>query len=173
MNRAADAAVGGWRLGGVATFQKGFPYSALAANRGNLLVTFTQRANLVPGCDPNSGFHKSLTEQFNTACFTQPIAGQFGNSGRNILTQPGINNFDMNLSKSFNFTERAAFEFRVEAFNVFNHTQYGLDLTNPSIGAGQSPISNNISGTVNGVAFGGMANARAPRVVQFGGKFSF
>ena len=170
MNRAADALLGGWQFGGVVTFQKGFPYSAAAPNDG-LILAFVQRANLVPGCDPNSGFHKSITQQFNTACFTKPLNGQFGDSGRNILTGPGINNFDMNLSKTFSFTERVAFQFRVEAFNAFNHTQYGLDLTDPTVGPGQSPVSNNVVG--GALPFGAVSNARAPRVVQFGGKVTF
>jgi hypothetical protein len=95
-----------------------------------------------------------------------------GNSGRNILTNPGINNWDMNIGKAFKFTERVAFQFRVEAFNAFNHTQYGLDLTNPSVGPGQNPVSTNVSST-GAQAFGVVTNARASRVVQLGGKLTF
>ena len=127
MNRAADLAIGGWQVTAITTFQKGFPYSILANDNFGLLTTFTQRANLVPGCNPNSGVPKSINEFFNTACFTQPLAGQFGNSGRDILRGPGINNWDMGIGKDFNFTERVAFQFRAEAFNVFNHAQYGYD----------------------------------------------
>jgi len=171
MNRAADAVVGGWQLGGVVTFQKGFAYSVMAPI-DPLINAFVQRANLVPGCNPNGGFHKSITQQFNTACFVQPLNGQFGDSGRNIITGPGISNFDMNLGKTFKFTERLAFQFRVEAFNVFNHTQYGLDLTDPSVGPGQSPVSNNVANN-SSIPFGAISNARAARVVQFGGKIVF
>jgi len=171
MNRAADAVVGGWQLGGVVTFQKGFAYSVMAPI-DPLINAFVQRANLVPGCNPNGGFHKSITQQFNTACFVQPLNGQFGDSGRNIITGPGISNFDMNLGKTFKFTERLAFQFRVEAFNVFNHTQYGLDLTDPSVGPGQSPVSNNVANN-SAIPFGAISNARAARVVQFGGKIVF
>ena len=172
MNRAADILVGGWQVGGVVTMQKGFPFSATgnADFTGNDI--FNQRANLVPGCNPNSGFHKSITEWFNTACFTAPLYTQFGNSGRNILTNPGINNWDMNIGKTFKLTERVAFQFRAEAFNAFNHTQYGLDLTNPSVGPGQNPVSTNVSST-GAQAFGVVTNARASRVVQLGGKIIF
>ena len=171
MNRAADILVGGWQVGGVVTMQKGFPFSATgnADFTGNDI--FNQRANLVPGCDPNSG-KRTLTHWFNTACFTAPLYTQFGNSGRNILTNPGINNWDMNIGKTFKFTERVAFQFRAEAFNAFNHTQYGLDLTNPSVGPGQNPVSTNVSST-GAQAFGVVTNARASRVVQLGGKFTF
>ena len=91
MNKAADLALGGWQLTGITTFQKGFAFSVLANDNFGLLTSFTQRANLVSGCNPNSGFHKGINEWFNTACFVQPLAGQFGNSGRNIIRGPGIN----------------------------------------------------------------------------------
>jgi hypothetical protein len=167
MNRAADLAIGGWQITAITTFQKGFPYSILANDNFGLLTTFTQRANLVPGCNPNSGFHKSINEYFNTACFTQPLAGQFGNSGRDILRGPGINNWDMGIGKDFNFTERVAFQFRAEAFNVFNHAQYGYDPnTATSIGA---PIDNN----PNDAAYGRVLAARPGRIIQLGGKLIF
>jgi hypothetical protein len=167
LGKAADLAVGGWQVTGITTFQKGFAFSAMANDAFGLLTTFTQRANLVPGCNPNSGFHKSINEWFNTACFVQPLAGQFGNSGRNAIRGPGINNWDMGLGKDFKFTERVAFQFRVEAFNAFNHAQYGFDpFTATGIGA---PVSNN----VNNGDYGKVIAAHPGRILQFGGKFVF
>ena len=167
MSKAADLALGGWQVTGITTFQKGFAFSVLANDNFGLLTTFTQRANLVQGCNPNSGFHKSVSEWFNTACFVQPLAGQFGNSGRNIIRGPGINNWDTGVGKDFKFTERVVFQFRVEAFNVFNHAQYGFDpFTATSIGA---PVSNN----PNNGDYGRVNAARPGRIVQFGGKVVF
>lgn len=167
MNRAADLAIGGWQVTAITTFQKGFPYSILADDKLGLLTTFTQRANQVSGCNPNSGFHKSINEFFNTACFVQPLAGQFGNSGRDILRGPGINNWDMGIGKDFKFTERIAFQFRAEAFNVFNHAQYGFDpVTSTGIGA---PVDNN----PNDSAYGKVIAARPGRILQLGGKIVF
>ncbi len=167
MNKIADLALGGWQLTNITTFQKGFPFSVLANDSFGLLTTFTQRANLVSGCNPNSGFHKSIGEWFNTACFVQPLAGQFGNSGRNIIRGPGINNWDLGVGKDFKFAERMAFQFRVEAFNAFNHAQYGYDpFTATSIGA---PVSNN----PNNGDYGQVIAARPGRIVQFGGKLVF
>ena len=172
MNKAADVALGGWQVTGITTFQKGFPFSVLANDQFGLLTTFTQRANLVPGCNPNSGFHKSLQEWFNTDCFTQPLAGQFGNSGRNIIRGPGINNWDMGIGKDFHLSERVAFQFRAEAFNIFNHAQYGYDPTTATaIGA---PVSNNPN---NGLPpsgnYGEVIAARPGRIIQLGGKVTF
>lgn len=167
MNKAADLIAGGWQITNITTFQKGFAFSVLANDNFGLLRAFTQRANLVPGCNPNSGFHKSAAEWFNTACFTQPLAGQFGNSGRNIIRGPGINNWDIGVGKDFRFTERMAFQFRIESFNAFNHTQYGFDpFTATGIGA---PVSDN----PNNGDYGRVVAARPGRIVQFGGKFVF
>jgi hypothetical protein len=96
--------------------------------------------------------------------------GVYGNSARNILTQPGINNWDIGLGKTFQFTERVGFQFRVETFNTFNHTQYGIDpTTQASGGPGQSAVDAGL-GDVN---FGKVTSARPGRIIQFGGKILF
>ena len=167
VGRAADLAIGGWEVTGIATFQAGFPFSVLANDKFGLLTTFTQRANLTPGCNPTGGFQKSIAEWFNTSCFAQPLAGQFGDSGRNILRGPGINNFDIGLDKTFKLTERVGFQFRVEAFNIFNHSQFGFD---PFTATGiTAPVGNN----PNNGGYGQVIAARPGRILQFGGKLSF
>jgi hypothetical protein len=169
MNKAADLVVGGWQVTAITTFQAGFPFDVLADDKLGLLTTFTQRANLVPGCNPGggNGFHKSITEWFNTSCFTQPLAGQFGNSSRDMIRGPGINNWDMGVGKDFRLAERLSFQFRAEAFNIFNHAQYGVDpLTNTTIGAA-------VDQNVNDVVFGRVTAARPGRILQLGGKIIF
>jgi hypothetical protein len=59
-----------------------------------------------------------------SARYIQAGEGVFPNGGRNTLRLPGINNFDASLGKRFNITERKAFEFRAEAYNVFNNSQF-------------------------------------------------
>jgi hypothetical protein len=187
MNRAADFALGGWQVTAITTFQRGFPFSILCNN--NLLVEFgfNNRCNQIGNPYP-SGFHKDIDHWFNNAvssgptpaytascvaanlsgvAFCQPLSGQFGNSGRDILRGPGINNWDMGIGKDFNFTERVAFQFRAEAFNLFNHHQYGFDpFTSTGIGA---PVGNN----PNNPGFGQVQAARPGRIIQFGGKIVF
>jgi hypothetical protein len=127
---------------------------------------------LIPGCNPNSGFSKGVNEWFNTSCFVQPLAGQFGNSGRNIIRGPGINNWDMGIGKDFRFTERIAFQFRAEAFNLFNHAQYGYDpFTSTNIGA---PVSNNPNNLPPPLGnYGQVIASRPGRILQLGGKLTF
>ncbi|HZR65694.1 MAG TPA: TonB-dependent receptor [Terriglobales bacterium] len=164
MNKAADLALGGWQLTGITTFQKGFPFSVLCNDNFGLLLTFTQRCNQVGA----PGNEHSINQWFNTTSFVQPLAGQFGNSARDIIRGPGINNWDLGIGKDFRFTERVAFQFRVEAFNVFNHHQYGFDpFTSTGIGA---PVDNNPN---DGSAYGTVIAARPGRILQFGGKIVF
>lgn len=177
-NRAVEAALGGWSVTGIATFQKGFPYSIQANDKYGLLLAFNQRANLIG--NPNTGFTKSINQYFNTAAFSQPLAGTFGNSGRNILREPGINNWDLGTLKNFSLFERVNLQLRLESFNTFNHTQYGVDPTSASAsagGPGTGAIDRNVNdqmiyGSVNN-NFGKVTSARPGRILQLGGKITF
>lgn len=170
INRAADLAVGGWQLAGITTFQSGFPFSMAATDAAGLDFTVFQRANETSGCNPRS----NLTQQFqriNMACFTQPAAGTYGNTPRNFLRQPGINNWDMGLTKDFHFTERSMFSFRFDTFNTFNHHQYVVytgGLATAGSGGG-SAIQNSL-----GNALAGKIQSAAPsRIIQLSGKITF
>jgi hypothetical protein len=166
INRAADAAVGGWEITGIGTFQQGFPFSVQANDQNGLLGAANQRADLVAGAHP--GLTKTAGQWFNTAPFTQPAGGLFGTSGRNTLNEPGINNWDMGMVKHVDLFERAKFELRLETFNTFNHAQFGVD-GNSSSGPGTSAESTN----VNDPNFGKITSYRPARILQLGGKITF
>ncbi len=166
VNRFANLAVGGWQVSAITTFQTGFPFSVLAPDPGAYL-SFNMRANQIG--DPHLS-NKSINEWFNTAAFAQPAFGAYGSARRNTLTQPGINNWDIGMGKTFQFTERVGFQFRVETFNTFNHTQYGIDPTAAASGGpGQSAVDSNIADPT----FGKILSARPGRILQFGGKLMF
>jgi hypothetical protein len=84
------------------------------------------------------------------------VCGQYGNAGRNSLHGPGINNFDFSLQKDTKLTERTSFQMGIEAFNLFNHTQFG-----------------NPSGNLNSTNFGRITTAGSGRLVQLRAKFNF
>jgi hypothetical protein len=175
-NKATDLALGGWQLTGIGTFQRGFPFSVMANDSFGLLEAYNQRANVVG--NPNKGFHKSINQWFNTAAFSQPLAGAFGNSGRNILRDPGINNWDMGLLKNFSFGERVNFQLRLESFNTFNHTQWGVDPSSPSAaasGPGTGAVDRNVNDQPPSpnTNFGKITSARPGRILQLGGKITF
>jgi hypothetical protein len=123
--RALDEVIGGWQFDGIAIYQGGFPFSITATDLGFVNEAYGERADQV-GTPYPSGFHKSITEWFNTSAFAQPAAGDFGNSSRNVIRMPGVANWDLSLLKSFTLPEKASLQFRFESFNAFNHPQFGL-----------------------------------------------
>ena len=56
--------------------------------------------------------------------------GTFGNAGRNILTAPGFEDIDFAIAKNTAITERVSLQFRAEAFNLFNHPNFGQPSNN-------------------------------------------
>ena len=60
----------------------------------------------------------------DTSCFVAPAPNFFGNAGANILTGPGVNNWDIGLGKVIPLRETASLELRFEAFNALNHAQF-------------------------------------------------
>ncbi len=174
VNRVANEAVGGWELTGITTLQRGFPYSVSAGDIDGITGTGGNRANLVPGCHIHQNTYTGVLGQFgrlNPNCFTQPELGTYGNSGRNFLTQPGINNWDLGLAKNFSITERAKFGIKMDAFNAFNHHQYAQDVGGLLVAgsSGNEPVSAGI-GASN---FGLITGTSSARILQFAGKITF
>ena len=96
---------------------------------------------------------------FNTALFSLQPLGQPGNAKRRFFYGPGMDNYDMALSKNLPVTESKSLEFRVEAFNIFNHAQF------------YGPTS--VNGNINSSSFGQVVSAAAPRLMQVAVKFTF
>jgi hypothetical protein len=84
-NRLADVAIGGWQLSTITTFQQGFPFSITAPDPGFAQASFGQRANLISS---PSVSNKGVSQWFNTAAFSGPAFGTYGNSARNFLSSP-------------------------------------------------------------------------------------
>jgi hypothetical protein len=92
----------------------------------NLVCTpFTQAGITQPLCSatPNAGFALPLG--------ASPAGDHFGNLGRNVFTGPGFVNTDLSLVKNTKLTERMHLQFRTEAFDVFNHPNFGNPNLNP------------------------------------------
>jgi hypothetical protein len=82
-----------------------------------------------------------------------------GNAKRRNFYGPGIDNFDLTLQKLLPLTEAKSLEFRLEAFNAFNHAQF------------YGPAS--VDGQEEDPNFGQIVSAASPRLVQLAAKFSF
>ena len=94
-----------------------------------------------------------------SALFSVPALGTIGNAPRRFFYGPGLENFDMAIQKEFSITERKTLQFRLEAFNVFNHAQFfGADAVN---------------GNISSPGFGQVVNAMPPRQLQLALKFAF
>jgi hypothetical protein len=156
-NRALNAVFGGFQLNGIATFQGGFPFSVNGSDNSGLNGSvFAERAN-VSGNPQLSRSVRSAKRWFNTSAFTNPAPGTFGNSGRNILREPGVNNWDMSAFKNVGFLDRFTAQFRVESFNTFNHL---------ILGGADSNVNSGTFGKISGVRIPG-------RIVQLGAKIIF
>jgi hypothetical protein len=130
--------VEGWSVSPIVNLQSGNPFSPIVP----LTATLAPGATPVPGVIYNSGSlegfdrpnivagqplyvsNPSPSQWLNPLAFTRQNGG-FGNAGRNILTAPGLQDIDVALSKTTAIRERVSLQFRAEAFNLFNHPNFG------------------------------------------------
>ena len=128
---------------------------------------------------PRTGTSGSLYNRINPAAFAIPAVGNIGfGCARNDLWGPGVNNWDMSLQKSVRVTERAQIRLRVEAFNVFNHTQFSGFNSTLNYSGLTKPVPTNFpynsaGQPVNITGFGTVYGVRDPRILQLVAKFVF
>ena len=162
--------LGGWQVSGIGTYYTGLPFTIASATYDTAGIGFIP--SIVAGgrprllCDPNDNAPHTVDQWFNGACFAkQTPAGATGvlnvpgDASRGAVDGPPTTRFDVTLSKYFRFTENTSVQFRAEAFNVFNHTNFRNLSTSRAI--------------TNEALFGTVTSFRDPRVLQFGLKFLF
>jgi len=139
----ADKALGGWQVGGIFSASAGQPFSAILAGDPLGLNNTDSFAypNRLASCGNN------LTNPGNTAnyvklqCFQIPapvtVGGvnyiPLGNSGRNIMTGPGLVDMDLSFEKSTKITrisEAFAVKFRFDIFNISNRPNFNPPVQN-------------------------------------------
>lgn len=114
--------------------QCGFLFSLSATDVGNgVNEASSLRADLVGNPYP-PGFVKNTAHWFNNAAFLTPLAGNFGNSSRNLLRGPGIAALDTSIFKTTKF-ERLELQLRFESFNVLNHPVFSNPNTSVTVAA--------------------------------------
>lgn len=124
-SRLVTALVGGWQLNGITTYSAGQYHTVTTAQFWpNISPTFNRSVPNVIG-NPTAG-QDPRGLYFNPAAFAYPAQHIEGNAGRNQFEVPGLANWDMSLFKNTKITERLAAQLRFEAFNIFNHTQFGV-----------------------------------------------
>jgi hypothetical protein len=156
--------LGGWELSGILYFNSGLPLTVTGgpaidpAGLGLLDPnSFAgRRPNMI--ADPNVGAPHELTQWFNTAAFVgpNPAIPVPGNAPRGAVRGPGTSRWDASLFKNTKISERFNLQFRAEASNVLNHTNW-----------------NTIRTTLQSSTFGRVLTARDPRILQLGLKLEF
>ena len=172
-NRVAKTLVGGWALSGIVSMQSGAPLN-MTVSGNNVASLFTGGVGNRPNLSGKISYPKSKVlsptgqvtgiQWTNVSAFTAPAAGTWGNLPFDALRGPGRHNWNLSLFKQFVFSESrgSAFEFRVDAFNTWNHTQFG--------GAGQN---GGFHTGFDGGQAGQITSAFDPRTLQLGAKLIF
>jgi hypothetical protein len=186
-----------WELSGITVFQTGTPFSVL--NGGTPDVASSDNAGVASGAafgsypdvntTPSQAYYPGGTSQIpffgpllgNPGRFVAPTGLTYGNAGRNYLNNPHRVNFDVTLAKSWSIKEKYTLQFRIESFNLFNHTQFRI--YNPSrVGNPGNNVINCYAGAnlnagdascLNSSSFLHPIDAHRPRTVQLGLKFLF
>jgi hypothetical protein len=157
----------GWAVAGIARFTSGLPVTLFNNNDTSLLGTIPNGINN-NGVDTPAWSGKSLSIHtnprggaavFDKSQLTLPVLGTMGNARRRFFSGPGLENLDATISKTESFHDGQAVEFRVEAFNVFNHAQF----------FGPASVEGNISSTT----FGQAVSAMPPRLAQVAMRYRF
>ncbi|MGA2923591.1 MAG: carboxypeptidase regulatory-like domain-containing protein [Candidatus Sulfotelmatobacter sp.] len=188
----------GWEFSGITLFHSGVPFTVIN-NAGNTGISVTDNA----GVDSNLGIAASYPDVVrglpkpgnnfqsfgpligNPSEFVAPRGLTFGDAGRNFLNNPSQLNFDMALAKFFKITEATQLQFRAEAFNIFNHTEFRVyDPDNPgSTGnnvvscyagpASSAGYKGSAADCVTGASFLHPVDAHRARTMQFALKYVF
>jgi hypothetical protein len=171
----ANKVLGGWQYSGIVGVSSGTPFSATFNTDNAGVADGVSGAGSHPDLagNPKTGLGPpDITDGFakvyyNANAFAAPRGLTFGDVGRNTLRNPRRTNFDMALFKHFTIKESVGFEFRAEAFNIFNHTEWSA-IAGAAGSAGGS--GNNVT---TSPGFGQINTAHNPRILQLGAKFLF
>jgi hypothetical protein len=162
-NLAAKEIIGGWGVSGITVFEGGLPLNI--GYNGTDTLGFSGGSNR-PNLVAPISYAKTQKSWFSTGSYADPTAPWFGganqgfgNAGKDNVRSPGLNNFNLSLTKNIALSGKdngPGIELRFESFNTFNKTQFsGVDASNHDGNFGQ------VTSIVN------------PRNLELSGKFHF
>ncbi len=154
-SRVTEAVLGGWMTSGVLTFRTGLPLTIGESPDTSNAGSRAPRPDAIKNGNLPSG-SRGPDWWFDTTAYVRQAANTFGNAGVGTIRNPGITNVDFSLQKVFRVTESKRFEFRAEAFNIFN-----------------TPLFTGLGRTLGTSTFGKITGGQAERELQLGLKFYF
>lgn len=167
LTRRGHSILQGWELSGITRVSTGFPVtlstsgdnslqgsSPNGVNNRFLDVPDVTGAPLSINSNPRNGLF-----YFNPGAFTANALGSIGDASRRYFSGPGMFNTDLALLRNFQIRESKVMQFRLETFNIFNHTQFF------------GPAA--VNGNVDSGLFGRVVNAAPPRLMQLALKYTF
>jgi carboxypeptidase family protein/TonB-dependent receptor-like protein len=139
----------GWEVAGILSISTGIPGSVNTGTSSNPLSDLGFQfdvPDLAPGASNNPNRPGNPVHYFDPSAFVFPGTRTLGNLGKNTLTLPGIKNLDFTLHKNVNLTEVIKLQWRFEAFNIFNHTNFSFPVLTVFSSRGQP---NGTAGQIN------------------------
>jgi hypothetical protein len=174
-NPVVKALFDGWQVSDITTFESGAPQGiSFTESPGVNFLGGGDGARTLMVANPTlpSG-QRSFNEYFNTAAFAEPTPmspssctvngcpaptlANLGDAPESPVIGPGVSNWNTSLYKNFTYKEKVRLQFRAEAYNTFNHTQYS------TVG---SSITYNAAGQNTNTQFGQITATRNPRYMQ-------
>jgi hypothetical protein len=156
----AKTLLSGWEFSGITTFQSGLPFTVdlstdpanVGTSPGSGAGDQAERPNQVAKFTYSP---RNVSAYFNSSALASPSAGTFGNESYGAVRGPGLDLWQMNVSKNGNFKQLQV-KFEGQFFNIFNHANF-----------------NGLGTTYGAATLGTITSALDPREVQFRLKLAF
>jgi hypothetical protein len=180
-----------WSFAGIASFISGAADKASCStdNGENITGGGDGFSCIRTGNAMLSRGNRTFDRYFNTSAFALPTpipAGQLTWTTANVGDQwnasfydPGVNNWDLSITKNIPIKERANFQLRADMINAFNHPSFGGAPPSYSLFPDGSPVNNTAifdhatGALINGDSFGQINSDLGPRIIQISGRLSF
>jgi hypothetical protein len=151
-NPVTNSLLGGFQVTLIERVLSGFPVPLIDSNNQSGVYFDNggnsnnwNRPNQVPGCNVYAASH-AAHQWINSSCFVAAPAGELGNAARVPVVGPDFVNSDFSVIKQFALPRKdMGLNFRAEFFNLFNHPQYGMpvsDINEAGFGAVNSTVNN-------------------------------
>ncbi len=164
-NKYLDAVIGGWQTSGTFMVHSGQPFTVVTSNNNSASENpgGSNEASQYPNVigDPRLS-HPTIANWYNVNAFAQPAGGSFGDERRNSLVGPDLSEVDFSLGKNFAIREGIGLQFRIDAYNIFNHPSFSNPNTGVAFASGVATSESSITSTSIG-----------PRAFQLNARISF